>query len=77
MTTPVGGVCRITYDSPRPVAAGDALRTPSGRTYQVREVRIQKRGRHAGRKHLRLLVVDDAPPGVTVHPLIWYKRGRR
>lgn len=74
MTAPVGAVVSIYYDASAVVAEGDAIKTSTGRTYQVVAARRQERGKHRGRWHLRCLVVDDHPPGVIVHPLHWYKR---
>ena len=76
MTAPVGAVVRIFYDG-RQVAPGDALRTPTGRTYVVASVRVQARGRHVGRQHLACLVAREAPPDAKILPLRWYARGRR
>lgn len=74
---PPGAVVRITYDARVPVAAGDALVTPSGRTYLVVAARRQEGGKHRGRWHLRCAVAEGpAPAGVTRHRLIWYRRGR-
>ena len=54
------------------------IRTRTGRTYHVLSVRVQQRGKHAGRQHLRVLVcapdvvlADDAD----VRELWWYRRG--
>lgn len=76
MTAPVGAVVRIFYDG-RALAPGDALRTPTGRTYVVASVRVQERGRHVGRQHLACLVAREPPADAVVHPLRWYPRGRR
>lgn len=73
---PVGALVRIFYDG-RPVAAGDALRTPTGRTYVVASVRVQSRGRHAGRQHLACLVAREPPEDARVLPLYWYPREKR
>lgn len=74
---PVGAVVSIHVDSIAPVAQGDAIRTPTGRTYLVLGGRVQQRGKHRGRQHLRLLVVDEAPPQAVVHHIVWYPRKRK
>ena len=76
-----GRVVSLYYDSPRDVAVGDFIRTPSGRTYRVETVRVQQRGIHTGRKHIGALVLDPAnteeqpSEDDVVHPLHWYSRG--
>lgn len=76
MPAPIGRDVGLYYDSPRAVAAGDYLQTPTGRTYLVRAVRVQAKGIHVGRKHIRAIVVDGATvaDSATVHPIYWYKR---
>lgn len=76
MTAAAGSVVGIYYDGRHVMAEGEALRTPTGRTYVVVSNRVQARGRHAGRQHLRCLVVDHVDPGTQVFPLVWYRRGR-
>lgn len=76
MTAPVGALVRFSYDG-RAVAPGDALRTPTGRTYVVASVRVQARGRHVGRQHLACLVAREPPADARVLPLRWYARRRR
>ncbi len=76
MSAPVGAVVQIFYDG-RPLAPGDALRTPTGRTYEVVSVRVQERGRHVGRQHLACLVAAEPPLDAKVLPLRWYRRRRR
>lgn len=73
---PVGAIVRIYYDG-RSVAPGDALQTPTGRTYVVIDKRIQERGAHVGRQHLACLVAPEPPPTATVLPLHWYRRAKR
>lgn len=73
-----GEPAALTYDSARPVEPGDYIRTPTGRTYLVTSVRVQARGRHAGRQHLATVVMAPdhvVEPDATVHPLHWYRRG--
>lgn len=76
MTAPAGALVKIYYDGPA-VPAGWALRTPTGRVYLVLERRVQSRGAHVGRQHLRCLVAKDLPDGVPCRPLHWYRRARR
>lgn len=76
---PEGAVVGIYYDG-FAVAVGDALVTPTGRTYVVVSVRRQERGAHVGRQHLRCAVAEPGSAessGAKVHPLRWYKRARR
>lgn len=72
-----GSVVSIYYDGWHEMAEGEALRTPTGRTYVVVANRIQQRGKHVGRQHLRCLVVDQVEPGTAVFPLVWYRRQKR
>lgn len=75
----VGEQARLYYDGARPVDVGDFIRTPTGRTYLVDHVRIQERGKHAGRQHLVTTVMpDDHEPELdaVVHPIHWYRRAR-
>lgn len=65
------------YDGAAPVAAGDYIRTGTGRTYLVQTVRVQQKGKHTGRQHLSTVVMapDHEPePDATVHPIRWYRR---
>lgn len=80
MTAPPGAVVRIFYDGPA-VAPGHFLRTKTLRTYRVVSVRVQARGKRAGRQHLACLVVGSrGGPTVLdvvegrVHNLRWYPR---
>lgn len=77
VTAPPGAIVRIYYDG-RDVKMGDALQTPTGRTYIVIDKRTQKRGAHVGRQHLACLVATVPPPCETpIVPLFWYRRGKR
>ena len=76
MKAPVGAFVRIYYDG-RPLSPGDYLLTPTGRLYQVITVRVQQRGKHRGRQHLRCLVDETPIGGRRVLPLHWYPRVRR
>lgn len=69
---PPGSFVKITYDGDA-LHEGDALVTPSGRSYGVVSVRVQTRGKHAGRQHCRLLVLDERPTE-RVFPLVWNPR---
>lgn len=82
MAAPVGSNVSLYMDTPRDIQPGDYIVTHSGRSYLVDSVRIQQRGKHAGRKHMRVIVVDPAtvPHGddeEVIHPLFWYSRNRR
>lgn len=77
MIAPAGTVVGIYYDGVHVMAEGEALRTPTGRTYLVVANRIQVTGKHRRRQHLRCLVVDSVDPGTAVFPLHWYRRRRR
>lgn len=74
----IGEHAVISYDGD-PVAAGDALRTPTGRTYGVLSVRVQQGGRHRGRQFVEAVVLDpvEVKPGTKVHPLVWYSRDKK
>lgn len=72
-----GSVVSLYYDSPRDLAAGNVLLTPTGRAYQILELRRQARGRHVGRWHLKALVLEKIPPGATTYPIYWYRRLKR
>jgi hypothetical protein len=69
------------YDG-RPLRVGDVLQTRTGRCYLVIVVRVQTRGRHAGRQHLRAVVADqladiELGAGARVVALYWYRRQAR
>lgn len=74
LPAPYGTEVRLHYDSPTLVGEGEYLRTSTGRVYEVLEVRVQRRGKHAGRQHLRVLVARAAPADAVIHPLHWYRR---
>ena len=76
MTAPAGAVVRIFVDSSEAVAVGHVIETTSTRRYEVLGVRVQQRGKHAGRQHLECLVLPDGDParGRFVHRIFWYKR---
>ena len=77
MAAPLGACVGIYYDGRASVARGDAIVTKTGRTYVVVAVRVQTRGLHAGRQHLRCLVQPAPPAGARVHPIRWYRRRRK
>lgn len=74
LPAPYGSHVRLHYDSATLVEEGDYLRTESGRLYEVIGVRVQERGKHAGRQHLTAIVSRGAPDDARVHPLHWYSR---
>jgi len=78
MTAPAGAIVSLYVDLVAPVAIDDIIETHTGRLYRVLAVRVQQRGKHAGRQHLRCLVLDgdDTAVGSTIHRIRWYKRGR-
>lgn len=82
MTAPVGAVVRIYVDLVDRVAPGHVIETASGRRYRVLGVRVQARGKHAGRQHLQCLVTDGKLTvaqwaRTTIHRIAWYSRGSR
>jgi len=58
MTAPVGANVGLYVDLVARVAVGDIIETQTGRRYGVLAVRVQMRGKHAGRQHLRCVVVE-------------------
>lgn len=88
MKAPAGAIVRIYLDLVARVGTGDIIETQSGRRYRVLGVRVQERGKHAGRQHLSCVVLGpdeltyegmtpDHPSIPTVHKIRWYPRGRR
>lgn len=87
-TAPVGAVVRLYVDLERQVNEGDVIETRTGRGYRVLSVRVQARGKHAGRQHLHCAVMGvdwidslkqwnpPLPPGSWVHRIRWYRRER-
>lgn len=78
MKAPAGSVVTIYFDG-EPVSPVDVIETSTGRHYWVLEVRLQKKGKHAGRQHLACLVLGEDWATVVgrdpiVHTLRWYKR---
>lgn len=58
VTAPAGAVVRIYVDLAQRVVPGDVIQTQSGRRYGVLNLRVQMRGKHAGRQHLECVVLD-------------------
>lgn len=69
--------CSLYYDSPRKVAEGDYIQTPTGTSYFVTAVRPSPTMKH--RKNLKCLrwPKDAIPAGAVVHELHWYSRDKR
>jgi hypothetical protein len=66
------------YDGFVLVEEGDYIRTPTGRTYLIRHVRVQARGKHKGRQHLQTTVMAPdhvTEPDAVIHAIAWYPRG--
>lgn len=78
-TAPDGAIVSLYVDLVSRVADGDIIQTGTGRRYHVLEVRVQQRGKHAGRQHLRCLVMSrgDKLAHATVHQIRWYSRDRK
>jgi len=77
VTAPAGAIVSIYVDLAQRVAIGDVIETTSGRRYHVVDVRVQGRGWHVGRQHLRVAVMapgDPLPDSGMLHPIRWYKR---
>lgn len=85
-TAPAGAVVQLYVDLDRQVARDDIIETRTGRAYRVLTVRVQERGKHAGRQHLCCLVLGEnwlagidraaANPEAYVHRIRWYRRKR-
>lgn len=81
MTAPAGTEVGLYVDLRESVAIGDIIETTTGRQYFVTSVRMQARGKRAGRQHLRAVVLEpsavcpSAMPGRAVHRIRWYVRG--
>lgn len=87
MTAPAGAEVGLYVDLVAQVQVGDVLETRSGRRYGVVSVRVQARGKHAGRQHLRAVVIaederaviaagDYSAGGARIHRIRWYARRR-
>lgn len=85
---PPGAEVGLYVDLRALVDTGDIIETRSGRRYRVVSVRVQARGKNAGRQHLRAVVMEegerdpfegltpDHPTIPRVHRIRWYARGR-
>lgn len=73
---PAGSVVGLYIDADRLLEVGDVITTTTGRAYEVLRVRVQQRGKHAGRRqHLRCVVLPMLPVGeVPALVLHWYRR---
>lgn len=77
MKAPLGAEVGLYFDGWTPLEPYlHALVTPSGRVYLVVAVRVQQKGKHRGRQHLRCVVSDVVPEGAQEVPLHWYARGK-
>lgn len=81
---PVGAIVSLYVDLVARVAIGDVIETQTGRRYQALDVRVQARGKHRGRQHMRCLVLAAAPEVIgavpftgRVHTIRWYARRRK
>lgn len=80
MKAPAGAIVKLYVDLVAPVDLNHIIETQTGRRYAVLDVRVQQRGKHAGRQHLNCIVLgDDEKIGEqsTVHRIRWYARGRK
>ena len=70
--------CGIYVDLADDVRPHEVIRTEAGTCYRVASVRVQVRGKNAGRQHLRVLRIppEDVVPGDTVREIRWYPRER-
>ena len=78
MTAPAGTEVGLYVDLVERVELGHVIQTQTGRRYLVTAVRVQQRGKHVGRQHLRCVVLAaEAQLGATkLHRIRWYARGR-
>lgn len=84
---PAGTAVSLYVDLVERVSTGDVIQTQAGRRYLVASVRVQAKGKHAGRQHLRAVVLEkdvcDAElsrivgESPRVHVIRWYKRKAR
>lgn len=80
MKAPAGAVVSLYVDLCRPVQRGHVIETQTGRQYGVLSVRVQMRGAHSGRQHLKCLVLsdeDEVAPSTIIHRIRWYKRAAK
>lgn len=78
MTAPAGSTVGLYVDLAAPVEPGHVIETQTGRRYGVTSVRVQMRGRHIGRQHLRCIVLEAGQEigDAVVHRIRWYSRRR-
>lgn len=82
MSARAGAEVGLYMDSRDEIEVGDALvSNTTGRAYLVMSVRVQQRGDHIGRQHVRAIVFNhhfDLPPdhGKLLR-FAWYTRPRR
>jgi hypothetical protein len=57
VTAPVGAIVGLHLDGMEPIMLDEIIETQSGRRYRVLDVRVQVRGKHVGRQHVRALVL--------------------
>lgn len=84
MRAPVGAEVGFYYDCVVQVEPGDCIRTQRGRLYGVTSVRVQSKGKHKGRQHLRAVVLADSHAEALhvkiearLFTLYWHPRKRR
>jgi hypothetical protein len=78
VTAPIGAEVGIYVDMRERLEVGDVLQTTAGRRYGVAKIRVQTRGKHVGRQHLRVIVLDrDTPCSGAMYAIHWYPRRRR
>lgn len=80
MTAPAGAVVGLYVDLHEVVQLGDVIETQTGRRYLVASTRVQRSGMHAGRQHLRAVVLApgaELPEVGMLHRIVWYRRKRR
>jgi hypothetical protein len=80
---PVGAIVALYVDLERRVMVEDIVETRTGRGYRVLVVRMQERGKKAGRQHLRCVVLGEdwlhdlmvtPRDNRWVHRIRWYRR---
>lgn len=77
VTAPAGALVKLYVDTRGEITKGDVIRTGTGRRYLVETVRVQERGKHAGRKHLTAVVLaptDQIPWDTAIIDIRWYRR---
>jgi hypothetical protein len=73
---PIGSIVSLYYDGWAVAEEGDVIQTTTGRSYRVISNRIQEKGKHAGRQHIKAMVIEpeDVSASDVVLKLWWYKR---